>query len=344
MTVNRNKNENNYTFQNNYTIQNKHCHNDLYIISAGAIKLKKTKLKENICECLISRENDLTFLWFDELKKPRSDSRTLPYLVKTGYGYNPQIRHHAAGRVFLTYPGARYSLHEKCLQTGQNLILKDMLCHQLTFSSSYLNALSLNLIGRPADTFIGQSISSCREFRSIIKQIEKEKINCLPGSSFMIRNLGAQLAIALIRHFARSVAPDIGQLSAVAEHSACLLSEGKDASLAGRMCEIAAYISQHCSQKISNERLARRFKINSSYLSRCFSQTFNQTITEYKINCRIEMAIKLMHNENRSITQIARLCGYQSVSRFSDRFKLVTGLAPTEYRLQLYQHQMVKPE
>jgi AraC-like DNA-binding protein len=52
---------------------------------------------------------------------------------------------------------------------------------------------------------------------------------------------------------------------------------------------------------------------------------------------RIEAAIRLLLERERSIADIAYACGYADHSAFSRQFKAVVGISPTDYRRLLSQ-------
>lgn len=71
---------------------------------------------------------------------------------------------------------------------------------------------------------------------------------------------------------------------------------------------------------------------NSHYVSNLFGKYFNknfaQTINEY----RIEYALKLLENNDFSITNIAIRCGYDSIRNFNRNFLSITSLTPSQAR------------
>ena len=70
-----------------------------------------------------------------------------------------------------------------------------------------------------------------------------------------------------------------------------------------------------------------------SKLSNLFSQTEGISIEKYFINLKIEKVKELMVYDELSLSQIANLLNYSSVSHLSRQFKKVTGLNPTQFKL-----------
>jgi len=57
-----------------------------------------------------------------------------------------------------------------------------------------------------------------------------------------------------------------------------------------------------------------------------------RSLTDIRDNARMGMGLHLLQTTNDSIQRVAEQCGYQSQSRFTDRFKRHFGLTPSELR------------
>lgn len=92
------------------------------------------------------------------------------------------------------------------------------------------------------------------------------------------------------------------------------------------------YIEAECQENLTIRDVAEVVKISSSYLHRLFVQYTNYTFGEYLTMCRIRRAIRLLHDGDRKIYEIAELCGYKDTRYFSMVFRRITGLTPSEYK------------
>lgn len=96
--------------------------------------------------------------------------------------------------------------------------------------------------------------------------------------------------------------------------------------------EISDYIVGHCSEISSLEELSRLFFIDKSYLSRIFKEVTNFTVNEF-INCqRIGKARILIAETDKSMEEVARELGYESLAYFDRVFKKYTDITPLQYR------------
>lgn len=75
-------------------------------------------------------------------------------------------------------------------------------------------------------------------------------------------------------------------------------------------------------------------ELNQDYntLSNLFSEVENTTIEKYFINLKIEKVKELIIYDELSLSEIAYLLNYSSVSHLSNQFKKVTGFSPTHFK------------
>lgn len=98
------------------------------------------------------------------------------------------------------------------------------------------------------------------------------------------------------------------------------------------MQEIATYIYNNYSRKISLDGMAQRFHISRSYLSKKFKAVTGFGFKEYIVNVRIKNACRMLLETNQSITDIAFECGFNDSNYFGDAFRHVKGMSPNKYR------------
>ncbi len=72
--------------------------------------------------------------------------------------------------------------------------------------------------------------------------------------------------------------------------------------------------------------------VSHEYLTRRFSDLFGLSPKEYLINKRIELAKKLLRENNASVMEISNSVGYDDQLFFSRIFKKKTGVSPLAYR------------
>lgn len=96
--------------------------------------------------------------------------------------------------------------------------------------------------------------------------------------------------------------------------------------------EVALYLQTHIHESVSLEELAQRFFMSRSYLTRSFRNVTGFSVVEFMTYIRIQKAQELLRESDRSITEIADLCGFGNITYFEKVFKATTGQTPVQYR------------
>lgn len=95
---------------------------------------------------------------------------------------------------------------------------------------------------------------------------------------------------------------------------------------------IKNYIKQHFREEINLDTLAEAGHINKYYLAHSFKKFVGVSPIEYLIQTRIRESKILLETTNYPISDISTITGFSSQSFFSQSFKRVTNLSPTQYR------------
>lgn len=95
--------------------------------------------------------------------------------------------------------------------------------------------------------------------------------------------------------------------------------------------EVCQYIKKNFHQNVSTKSLAEVFHINASHLSRQFKKEMNVTITQYIQQRRIEEAKSLLRMKKYTITEIANMVGFNDLQYFTNTFKKIEQISPSEY-------------
>ena len=89
-------------------------------------------------------------------------------------------------------------------------------------------------------------------------------------------------------------------------------------------------LEEQYDENITIKELSRKVAMNECYLKKGFKALTGKTIHEYQHNQRIVRAKIMLQTEGRSVTEVAALLGYSSISHFSTAFKRATGTKPCE--------------
>ena len=107
---------------------------------------------------------------------------------------------------------------------------------------------------------------------------------------------------------------------------------------ANRQCAaVRRYIDLHFKEPLTLELLAEEGHMNKYYLSHAFKREYGVSPINYMISRRIEESKYLLAETDLSLSQIAQLLGFSSLSYFSQVFRKTQNLSPMEYRQSVKQ-------
>ena len=94
----------------------------------------------------------------------------------------------------------------------------------------------------------------------------------------------------------------------------------------------AAYIQEHLGDEDLNvQALGNVFYLNPIYLSRIFKREKGIAINQWITKQRMELAGRLLKDQNLSANLVAQHCGYANYPYFSTVFKSYYGCTPSQY-------------
>lgn len=96
--------------------------------------------------------------------------------------------------------------------------------------------------------------------------------------------------------------------------------------------EIICYIEM--SDNLSLEQLVERYHYSKKHIIRIFKSHTGMTPYNYWIISRLKKSCVLLEENNLSINEIAKVCGYKITSHYSSQFKSYFGITPTDYRMK----------
>ena len=97
---------------------------------------------------------------------------------------------------------------------------------------------------------------------------------------------------------------------------------------------VRRYIDNHFKENLSLDQLARLVHVNKYYLAHAFRREFGVSPINYLISRRVEESRFLLRETDHNLSLIAQMLGFSSPSYFSQCFRRVEGVSPTEYRRQ----------
>lgn len=156
--------------------------------------------------------------------------------------------------------------------------------------------------------------SSRDEAKGYITQIYREMQEKREGYQMMMKSLLLHLTVMMMRR---------KKLELGFEESLNLKTD---------LANVKSYIDSHYANAITLDELAEIAIMSKFHLVREFTKALGTSPIEYLLERRIGEARILLSSTSMSISDIASSIGFSSASYFSQRFKLVTGTTPIEFR------------
>ena len=114
-------------------------------------------------------------------------------------------------------------------------------------------------------------------------------------------------------------------------------SQNKQQEYVEKFMGICDYINKHCTESLSLDDVAEMVGFSKYHFSRLFKQFTNNSFYKYLNLRRIMYAEKLLIDPEISVTEVALLCGFNSISSFIRMFKICKNCTPTEFRMMYRQ-------
>lgn len=96
------------------------------------------------------------------------------------------------------------------------------------------------------------------------------------------------------------------------------------------------YIESHISDELTVDAIAQKVYMSRSHFAREFKRITDVSVMDYVINRRMERAILMLRNGERSQSKVAEAVGYKDLKYFQRSFKKYTGHTIKEYQRLLH--------
>ena len=95
------------------------------------------------------------------------------------------------------------------------------------------------------------------------------------------------------------------------------------------------YIDAHLTGELGLVELAAIAGLSPNHFGEAFKASVGKSPHRFVMERRVQDAMELLRNEERSIAEIAQAAGFSSQSRLTQNFRQVTGLTPGQFRRSL---------
>lgn len=161
--------------------------------------------------------------------------------------------------------------------------------------------------------------------------VDKPELECFfPKSKTNGTPLGDAIERFYTEYANKNVARSIGITLASAGILLEILRLGGDVTYnkANSIYDTIVFINKNYAKPISAADCATVAKMSYSYFSRTFRAVIGKSFKEYLNETRINHAQKLLCSQDLTVSEVASLCGFDSVSYFISVYKNLKGVTP----------------
>jgi len=147
----------------------------------------------------------------------------------------------------------------------------------------------------------------------LVEEMERECTECPPGYEVAVRAKLLELIVYLSRAYTES--------------------DGTEANALLRVGNVIGALEHDYAKEWRVSELLSIAHMSRSTLMRVFRRATGQTPIEYLVRLRIQKAMELLRNSDRTITEIAMDVGFNDSNYFSRQFRRITGSSPRQIRI-----------
>ncbi len=176
----------------------------------------------------------------------------------------------------------------------------------------------------------GAIIKEAEENPKVADRI-REILDCMRDADEFYKEEANALLYALIVEIARMIDLDDERVL------------GAEAKMSQAVARIVEYIGDNYMKPIKIDKLAEDNHFSATHFRRVFTSQINMTPLEYINLVRVQNACEYLRNTDKSIGEIAQLCGFGAISTFNRNFSRMKGMSPGQWRKQPenYEHQLL---
>ncbi len=157
------------------------------------------------------------------------------------------------------------------------------------------------------------------EITDLLVALRREAEENAPGCRHRARALCTSLIVAVSRKSAKGHAPK---------------TETKRTSSAHIVVAAKEYILKNLAEELTLGEVAWHVGKGEEHLARVFKRETGRSVFDYVREARVNRAQTHLLDPSLSLTEIAKRCGFKSLSFFSRTFHQITSMSPSAYRRQ----------
>lgn len=208
--------------------------------------------------------------------------------------------------------------HDKVFPVNPGQLLKSTIEQNIDsffaihIDSEFMQEIAYNLSYHSQIFLKNESTISSKSFESFINNFIFEHIHKQSGYKIMLQSISTELTVEILRQ--------------------SIVNHNSKSVYKTDIKKAIAFLEERYQDNITLDDIAKEVNISRYHLLRVFKAETGKTPFEFLADIKIRNAKKLLIYNKFNITEISSLCGFSSISHFSDVFKKKTGFTPTEFK------------
>ncbi|OCT14846.1 AraC family transcriptional regulator [Paenibacillus pectinilyticus] len=201
-------------------------------------------------------------------------------------------------------------------------------------ASSFMNDVTERNFNKP---FVSLTLAKCLIFNLVgtmvkaINELGERDSGFLGNNPLWMENIIACDTFAEMQNELQTLLQEVCLFAAAKVESN--LTKERTETLRDLISNVMTYIAEHYHDaNLSVNTIGERFELKGSYISKLFKEQTGEGLLDYISKWRIEQAKKMMGSRKESISEIAKLVGYNEAATFIRVFKKYEGITPGKFK------------
>lgn len=180
----------------------------------------------------------------------------------------------------------------------------------------FFDEIVLDATGKRKACFSAIEYPYSPKLRNLIESFEEEVKYHNESCSLMHQAIGIQTVIQILRVTGNTDGTEKNELP----------------NLHNYVDSAIDYMLAYYNSNIKIEDISRQIHLSPYHFIRLFKKSTGKTPHEFLLSVRISKAEEMLRSDNCTVEEAARLCGFVNAAHFSNYFKRVKAITPSEYR------------
>ncbi|UKS28731.1 helix-turn-helix domain-containing protein [Paenibacillus sp. HWE-109] len=201
-------------------------------------------------------------------------------------------------------------------------------------ASSFMNDVTERNFNKP---FVSLTLAKCLIFNLVgtmvkaINELGESDSGFLGNNPLWMENIIACDTFTEMQHELQTLLQEVCVFAAAKVESN--LSKERTETLRDLISGVMKHIAEHYHDaNLSVNTIGERFELKGSYISKLFKEQTGDGLLDYISKYRIEQAKRMMGSKKDSISDIAKIVGYNEVATFIRVFKKYEGITPGKFK------------